>query len=280
MNLKYRRRLASEERIVLSADGTRLSTVSMGAGTPVVLAHGYTLDMHCWTLVAERLVARGFRVIAFDQRGHGRSGVGSQGVGSRQMVDDYLAVLSAHEVKDGVLVGHSMGGFLSIRAMIEQPKVLNNHLRGCLLMATFAGDVNRKNFKNRIQIPLVQSGIMAKIISSHAIAALVAKSMLGEVKDPQMVDAFIETLRNTNLKQLVPILREMVKEDRYAQLGSITLPCRVVVGEKDEISPSLHAELLHQGISGSTLKRVPRMGHMLNWEVPDVLVEEIIALAE
>jgi pimeloyl-ACP methyl ester carboxylesterase len=50
------------------------------------------------------LVARGHRVVAFDQRGHGESTCGSDGIGTRQMVGDYLAILAAHDVRDSVIV--------------------------------------------------------------------------------------------------------------------------------------------------------------------------------
>jgi non-heme chloroperoxidase len=279
MNIDYQRPLAAPERIVTSSDGTRLSTVSMGSGTPVVLAHGFGLDMHCWNVVADDLVSKGLKVIAFDQRGHGRTDVGSEGVGSRQMVDDYLAVLRAYDVSNGILVGHSMGGFLAIRALIERPTEMARHLRGCVLMATFAGDINRKNLQNRIQIPMIQSGLMSKLIRSDTSAAFFAKSVIGDEKHPAMMNAFTATFRKSNLKQLVPILTAFVKEDRYDQLGNVSLPCRIVVGEKDKTTPPFHTDWLHRGIKGSTLKRIPKMGHMLNWESPEILVGEITALA-
>ena len=279
MTIDYQRPLAAPERIVTSNDGTRLSTVSMGSGTPVVLAHGFGLDMHCWNVIADDLVSKGFKVIAFDQRGHGRTDVGSEGVGSRQMVDDYLAVLRAYDVSGGILVGHSMGGFLAIRALIERPTEMARHLRGCVLMATFAGDVNRKNLQNRIQIPMIQSGIMSKLIRSDATAAFFAKSVMGDEKHPAMMNAFTASFRKSNLKQLVPILTAFVKEDRYDQLGNVSMPCRIVVGEKDKTTPPFHTDWLHEGIKGSTLKRIPKMGHMLNWESPEILVGEITALA-
>lgn len=279
MTIDYQRPLAAPERIVISNDGTRLSTVSMGSGTPVVLAHGFGLDMHCWNMVADDLVSKGLKVIAFDQRGHGRTDVGSEGVGSRQMVDDYLAVLRAYDVSGGILVGHSMGGFLAIRALIERPTELARHLRGCVLMATFAGDVNRKNLQNRIQIPMIQSGLMSKLIRSDASAAFFAKSVIGDEKHPAMMNAFTASFRKSNLKQLVPILTAFVKENRYDQLGNVSLPCRIIVGEKDKTTPPFHTDWLHKGIKGSTLKRIPKMGHMLNWESPEILVGEITALA-
>jgi pimeloyl-ACP methyl ester carboxylesterase len=279
MTIDYQRPLAAPERIVISNDGTRLSTVSMGSGTPVVLAHGFGLDMHCWNVVADDLVSKGLKVIAFDQRGHGRTDVGSEGVGSRQMVDDYLAVLRAYDVSGGILVGHSMGGFLAIRALIERPTEMARHLRGCVLMATFAGDVNRKNLQNRIQIPMIQSGLMSKLIRSDASAAFFAKSVIGDEKHPAMMNAFTASFRKSNLKQLVPILTAFVKENRYDQLGNVSLPCRIIVGEKDKTTPPFHTDWLHKGIKGSTLKRIPKMGHMLNWESPEILVGEITALA-
>jgi pimeloyl-ACP methyl ester carboxylesterase len=90
-------------------DGTRLATVSLappGGATraTVVLAHGFAVDRHEWNVVAPELVARGHRVVAFDQRGHGESTCGSDGIGTRQMVGDYLAILAAHDVRDSVIV--------------------------------------------------------------------------------------------------------------------------------------------------------------------------------
>ena len=273
------RALPADERIITTADGAKLSTAAIGSGPPVVLAHGFGLNMHCWNVMADDLVERGFKVIAFDQRGHGRSGIGEQGVGSRQMVDDYLAVLDAYEVEGGILVGHSMGGFLAIRAMIEEQAAIARHLNGCVLMATFAGDVNRKNLQNRVQIPMIQSGIMGKMIRKDATASFFARSVLGDDKDSQMMEAFTDVFRQSDLKPLVPILTAFVKESRYSQLDDISLPCRIVVGEKDKTTPPFHTDQLHAGIKGSTLRRVPAKGHMLNWEAPEVLVDEIVALA-
>ena len=126
---------------------------------------------------------------------------------------------------------------------------------------------------------MIQSGIMSKLIRSDATAAFFAKSVIGDEKHPAMMNAFTASFRKSNLKQLVPILTAFVKEDRYDQLGNVSMPCRIVVGEKDKTTPPFHTDWLHEGIKGSTLKRIPKMGHMLNWESPEILVGEITALA-
>ena len=130
-----------------------------------------------------------------------------------------------------------------------------------------------------MQIPLIQSGIMRKLISNKGIARNLAKSLLGDVKDSGMINAFIDTFRKSDLKSLVPILMAFVKESRYAQLSNVTMPCTIIVGTKDKTTPPFHTDALHAGIKNSKLVRVAGKGHMLNWEAPDALVQEIIALA-
>lgn len=279
MTVDYAKPLTAVEHVITTSDGTKISTISMGSGTPIVLAHGFAVDMHCWNIVADELVQRGYKVITFDQRGHGRSTIGANGLGSGRMVDDYLAVLREYDVSNGVLVGHSMGGFIAIRALVEQSEAMASHLRGCLLMATFAGDVNRKNLQNKIQIPMIKSGIMGKLIHNRFVATNLAKSLLGDVKDEGMMNAFIDAFRKSDLKSLVPILTAFVVEDRYDQLDKVSLTCTIIVGTKDKTTPPFHTDDLHKGIKNSKLVRVPTKGHMLNWEAPQALITEIIALA-
>lgn len=278
MNI-YSSPLTGDERWVTSPDGARIKAVQLGEGIPVVLAHGYAVDRHEWNIIAGELVRRNFKVIAFDQRGHGESSIGSNGVGSKQMSADYLAVLQEFGVKNGILVAHSMGGFLAIRTLIEAPEAVATHLRGCLLMATFAGDVNKDNPQNRIQIPLIQSGIMNLLIKSRGIARAFAKTLLGDDKAPEMLEAFVDGFGKSGLKPLLPILNAMVSENYYGRLGEIKLPCTIIVGTQDKTTPPFHTHQLHSGIQGSRLVKIPGKGHLLNWEAPEKLVEEIVRLA-
>ena len=71
---------------------------------------------------------------------------------------------------------------------------------------------------------------------------------------------------------LVPILRAMVEENRYPRLGEIDLPVAIMVGTDDRTTPGFHTDELHAGIPGSTLERIPDVGHMVVWEDPDVVV--------
>src|SRR5215471_18249466 len=96
-----------EQVLIDRSDGTVLRALVAGQGPPVVLVHGYTARILEWNFVWDALQAKGFRVIAFDQRGHGGSTLGSDGIGSGPMAADLAAVLRHFDVHDGVLVGHS-----------------------------------------------------------------------------------------------------------------------------------------------------------------------------
>jgi pimeloyl-ACP methyl ester carboxylesterase len=93
------------------------------------------------------------------------------------------------------------------------------------------------------------------------------------------VRAFTRAFRAADLRLLVPILKAFVREDRYGDLVAVSMPCTVVVGTMDKTTPPFHTDELHAGIRGSRVVRVAERGHMLNWEAPDVIVDEVARLA-
>lgn len=277
--MSYAAPLGGTTHWVETVDATRLRSVVLGDGPrDVVLAHGYGFSADSWNMVAPALVAAGHRVIAFDQRGHGGSNVGADGVGSAQMASDYAAILDHHDVTDGVLVGHSMGGFVGINFLLNHPDVVTERLRGCMLMATFAGDVSRKNPQNRLQIPLIKSGILLRLISIPAIGKAFTRSLTGSYHQG-MAEAFVPIFRSHDHSRLIPIMEAMTGESRYPDLAEIELPTTIVIGTKDRTTPPFHTEDMHARIEGSRLVRIEGKGHALNWEAPEVVAAEIALLS-
>ncbi len=255
-------------------DGTRLRAIVAGEGRTVVLAHGYGVSLIEWNVVAERLLELGYRVVCFDQRGHELSTVGSDGIGTMQMAGDYLAVLEQFDLYDAILVGHSMGGFLAIAAVLDVPGVAER-LSGLVLFAAFAGAVLDGAPQNRVQIPLIEHGILQRLISSETVGMLFGASVSGSEPSPSEIRVFLDTFRRQDHHRLVPILRAFTEEDRYARLGSIDIPTMVVAGRRDRTTPPLHSERLAAGIPGAGAIWSDRGGHILNWEAPELLVMAI-----
>ncbi len=83
---------SGEEVFIDRPDGTRLRTIVHGNGPPVVLLHGYGVSLLEWNIIWQLLRNTGYRLIAYDHRGHGQSTLGTQGIGSVPMADDVKAV--------------------------------------------------------------------------------------------------------------------------------------------------------------------------------------------
>ncbi|BFM39113.1 alpha/beta hydrolase [Synechocystis sp. LKSZ1] len=91
-------------------DGTEIYYKDWGSGQPIVFSHGWPLSADDWDTQMMFFLSRGYRVIAHDRRGHGRSSQTSEGHDMDHYADD-LATLTAHlDLKDAIHIGHSTGG--------------------------------------------------------------------------------------------------------------------------------------------------------------------------
>ncbi len=95
---------------VTGAGGVSLFTSAWGDGRPVVFLAGAGMSSMTWDYQRVHLADNGFRAIAYDRRGHGRSDVPGTGYDYDTLADDLAAVLDFHDVQDAVLVAHSMSG--------------------------------------------------------------------------------------------------------------------------------------------------------------------------
>src|SRR5690606_6720961 len=92
------------------SDGTDIYYKDWGEGPAVVLSHGWPLASDAWDGQMPFLAENGFRVIAHDRRGHGRSSQASAGNDMNGYADDLAALIEALDLPDVALVGHSTGG--------------------------------------------------------------------------------------------------------------------------------------------------------------------------
>ncbi len=95
---------------VTTRDGTEIFYKDWGTGQPIVFSHGWPLSSDAWDAQMLFFGQQGFRVIAHDRRGHGRSGQPWDGNHMDQYADDLAEVIEALDLKDAILVGHSTGG--------------------------------------------------------------------------------------------------------------------------------------------------------------------------
>ena len=96
--------------IITTKDGTEIYYKDWGKGPVVTFSHGWPLSADAWDGQMLFLVQKGFRVVAHDRRGHGRSSQTSSGNDMDGYADDLAAVIEALDLNDATLVGHSTGG--------------------------------------------------------------------------------------------------------------------------------------------------------------------------
>ncbi|WP_116140219.1 alpha/beta fold hydrolase [Trinickia diaoshuihuensis] len=95
---------------IVTQDGTQIFYKDWGTGRPVVFSHGWPLNADAWDAQMLFLLRQGYRVIAHDRRGHGRSGQPFAGNDMDTYADDLAALLDTLDLREATLVGHSTGG--------------------------------------------------------------------------------------------------------------------------------------------------------------------------
>lgn len=91
-------------------DGTTIYYKEWDSGPIVTFSHGWPLSSDAWDAQMLFLAQRGYRVVAHDRRGHGRSGQSWQGNNMDQYADDLADLMNHLDLKDATMVGHSTGG--------------------------------------------------------------------------------------------------------------------------------------------------------------------------
>src|SRR5690349_336864 len=95
---------------ITTKDGAEIYYKDWGAGPAVTFSHGWPLSADAWDGQMLFLAQNGFRVVAHDRRGHGRSSQSSSGNDMNTYADDLAAVIEALDLKDVTAIGHSTGG--------------------------------------------------------------------------------------------------------------------------------------------------------------------------
>lgn len=238
----------------------------MGTGLPVIFLHGYPLNHLIWQPVINGLEDSA-RLILPDLRGHGKSPV-PEGVYSMDLIArDLVGFMDDQKIDKAILVGHSMGGYVSLAFTKAYP----DRLAGLGLVATQARSDSPEKKKGRMDsIQLVRSLGISPIVESM-IPKLTSRADLHDI-----LSAIMSSSTPTGIIGALQGIAE--REDLTSWLENIVVPVVIIAGKNDMIVPIERAEEMTALIPNSWLVMIKEAGHMPMMETPERVVAACLEL--
>lgn len=237
---------------------------------PVVFLHGFPFSLDMWKEQI-RVVSEKYRAIAYDIRGHGQSDVADGQYTIEGHVDDLIELLDRLKIKQTVIVGFSMGGYIALRALERNPE----RFRAAVLSDTKSeADTNEDKLKRFAAVNKISKG-GAEAFADGFLKAVFAPKTFQE--NSRAVDAIYRTIVGTDRRSLTGTLIALAaRTDTTFSLFEIKVPTLILVGEKDGITTPEDARSMHAKIRGSEMHVIPRAAHMSNLENPAVYNELLL----
>ncbi|MEV0186337.1 alpha/beta hydrolase [Streptomyces sp. NPDC050625] len=274
----------ARELTVVSADGARLHVEVHGpeGAPPVVLAHGWTCSTAFWAAQIRDLAAD-HRVIAYDQRGHGRTPA-SPACTTDALADDLEAVL-ARTLAPGeraVIAGHSMGG-MTVMAASGRPR-FQEHAAAVLLCSTGSSKLVAQARVVPLRAGRIRTWLTARILGSRAplgpvtpVAKRILKyATMGAGSAPHMVEACAHIVHACPRAVRHAWSRVLERLDLDHGVRELRVPTAVVAGTEDRLTPPAHARFLAAELPDCVgLTELPGLGHMTPVEAPELITGKI-----
>jgi non-heme chloroperoxidase len=268
---------------ITAADGTSIFYKDWGQGQPIVFSHGWPLSSDAWDGQMLFLLQNGYRVVAHDRRGHGRSGQPGNGNDMDTYADDLAAVITALDLQNVIMVGHSTGGG-------EVARYIGRHGTSRVEKVVLVGAVppimvSTEQWPGGLDIA-VFDGIRKGVFDNRSAFYLeLAIPFFGMNRTDATVN---EGLRQTFWNQGMmgsavgqyACIREFSEVDYTADLQKIDVPTLVIHGDDDQIVPFAHAGALTATIvPNATLKVYKGAPHGLASTHQDQLNADLLEFA-
>lgn len=302
------REIPDEERVVIASDGVPLHVevdeargeVPEGVVRPtVVFSHGYCLSNQCWVFQRRAVREAGYRVVLWDQRGHGRSGVAERdSYDIDQLGEDLLMVLQ-ETVPEGpvVLIGHSMGGMTIMALGLVDEEYVRSRVVGAAFIATSPARLSEMSFG--IARPIGR--LIARVAPTAASQLRNRQGLVdGSVRAGRdVVDFFVDwgsfaspvplsiaqlttdMIVGTRMDTISAFMPRFNTHDKREALAAYRgVETLVLNGVMDRLTPPDHSDEIVRLVPGAEHVVVAEAGHIIMLEHPALVSEQILALIE
>ncbi len=250
-------------------EGRRIGFEEGGQGEALVMTHSFLCSRRMWEAQAVEL-ARDYRVINVDVRGHGESELGGGTFTIDDLAADVLAVLDAVGIERAAWVGLSIGGMLSLRAALRAPEQVAG-----LVLADSGGD--RDPWVKRTRYRLMATG--ARWLGIGPFLPAVTKLMFGAtaiLEQPALVDSWTAEFRSVPMATILAGVDTLCRRRSVLhRLGEVSAPALVLVGAEDLAQPPERSRMLADALPNAVLEVIPAAGHLSAVEQPLAVTEAI-----
>jgi non-heme chloroperoxidase len=266
---------------IRTKDGTEIYYKDWGTGRPVTFSHGWPLNADAWDAQMMFLASRGFRCIAHDRRGHGRSGQPWDGNNLDTYADDLSALMEALDINGAVMIGHSTGGG-------EVARYLGRHGTSRVAKAVLMSAIPPLMLKTQANpggLPIeVFDGIRAGVAGDRSqyyrelSLPFYGANRPGSKVSQGVKDAFWMWSMQVGLRGAYECIKAFSETDLTPDLGKIDVPTLVLHGDDDQIVPIAASALLSSKlIKGAVLKVYPGAPHGMMVTHNDQLNNDLLA---
>lgn len=264
-------------------DGTKIFYREFGEGQPFVFSHGWPLNADAWDGQMLFLANNGYRVIAHDRRGHGRSDQPATGNDMDTYADDLAAVIDALDLKDAILVGHSTGGGEIARYVGRHgtARVAKMVLVGAVAPVMKVGPGNPDGVPQE-----VFDGIRKAVLDNRSGFYMSFPDTfygwdIGNEKDESLRWAFWQQGMSGSAYAQYECVRQFSETDFTEDLKKIDVPTLVVHGDTDHVVPiDITARKAVRIIPDAKLSVYEGSTHAIPTIDQDRLNEELLAFAK
>ena len=267
--------------MIRTSDGTELYYKDWGSGQPVVFSHGWPLSADAWEDQMFFLASNGYRCIAHDRRGHGRSSQPWTGNDMNTYADDLAAVVDALSLKNAIHVGHSTGGG-------EVARYIGRHGTRRVAKAVLIDGIPPLMLKTKDNpggLPIeVFDGLRAQVLADRSqffkdlSAPFYGANRPGSKVSQGLRDWFWLQGMQAGFKGAFDCIKVFSETDLTEDLKKFGVPTLIIHGDDDQIVPiGASAMMSSKFVKGAKLKVYPGAPHGLTATHKDQVNADLLA---